>query len=153
MATKIKHDNMPEFKSVDRDIREHDWSADDFDLSFTDSTCPFSAIVEEVRTPDMEYMFALNNPERIDRLMVKKWVPVDPSRLANKQTFTQARKNAAIRDCITTGDTLLLERHIRYGNREREFLQQKNNVVMNNTVSGLVQTDIRQILSPFQDKY
>ncbi len=98
MATKIKPDNNSEFKSIDRDIREHDWDKDDFDLDFTDSTCPFTAIVDEIKEPGMEYYFALNSPERIDRLLSRKWSVVDPDRLSNKQTFTQARKGLEARD-------------------------------------------------------
>ena len=56
---------------------------------------------------------------------------VDPDRLSNKQTFTQARKGLEARDCITTGDTILLERDVRYGDKERAHLKQKNtNIIM-----------------------
>lgn len=44
MAIKYKQDKNNEFKSVDRDIREHDLENNDFDLMFTDSTCPFKPI-------------------------------------------------------------------------------------------------------------
>ena len=151
MATKIKPDNNSEFKSIDRDIREHDWDKDDFDLDFTDSTCPFTAIVDEIKEPGMEYYFALNSPERIDRLLSRKWSVVDPDRLSNKQTFTQARKGLEARDCITTGDTILLERDVRYGDKERGHLKQKNTNIMHDTLAGLT-TDVYRVNSPFQDK-
>ncbi len=151
MATKIKPDNNSEFKSIDRDIREHDWDKDDFDLDFTDSTCPFTTIVDEIKEPGMEYYFALNSPERIDRLLSRKWSVVDPDRLSNKQTFTQARKGLEARDCITTGDTILLERDVRYGDKERAHLKQKNTNIMHDTLAGLT-TDVYRVNSPFQDK-
>ena len=151
MATKIKPDTNSEFKSIDRDIREHDWDKDDFDLDFTDSTCPFTTIVDEIKEPGMEYYFALNSPERIDRLLSRKWRVVDPDRLSNKQTFTQARKGLEARDCITTGDTILLERDVRYGDKERVYLKQKNTNIMHDTLAGLT-TDVYRVNSPFQDK-
>ena len=65
------------------------------------------------------------------RLLSRKWRVVDPDRLSNKQTFTQARKGLEARDCITTGDTILLERDVRYGDKERAHLKQKNtNIIM-----------------------
>lgn len=151
MATKFKEDINSEFKSLDRDIREHDWDKNDFDLDFTNSDCPFTAIIEEIKEPSMEYYFALNSPERIDRLLTRKWNVVDPDRLSSKQTFTKARKGIEARDCITTGDTILLERDARYGNKEREHLKQKNNVVMRDSLKN-VTTDIYTLNTPFRDR-
>ena len=51
MAIKYKQDKNNEFKSVDRDIREHDLENNDFDLMFTDSTCPFKVLIEEIMQP------------------------------------------------------------------------------------------------------
>lgn len=151
MATKFKTDTNAEFKSIDRDIREHDWDRDDFDLDFTDSTCPFTAIVDEIKVEGMEYYFVLNSPERIDRFMARKWHVVDPDRLSNKQTFTRERKGIEARDCITTGDTILLERDIRYGDKEREHLNRRSTNIMRDTLAGLT-TDIYSATAPFRDK-
>ena len=60
MAVKYKEDKNTEFKSLDRDIRDHNLSDSDFDLQFADSTCPFNALITEVKQPGEEYYFALN---------------------------------------------------------------------------------------------
>ena len=46
MAIKYKQDKNNEFKSIDRDIREHELEGSDFDLMLTDSTCPFKSLIK-----------------------------------------------------------------------------------------------------------
>ena len=87
MAIKYKQDKNNEFLSINRDIREHELEGSDFDLMLTDSTCPFKALIDEIMQPGEEYYFAYNNPERINRLLAKKWYVVSPDRLKNKRTF------------------------------------------------------------------
>lgn len=145
MATK-------EFKSVDRDIREHEWDKDDFDLGFTDSTCPFDIILDEVRIPGMDYLFALNHGPRLDRLIARKWQIVEPSRLANRQTFTMEKRDPEARQCITTGDTVLMERDIRYSEREDEHLHKKNIEVMRTAMDPIKKTTVHDYLTPFRNR-
>jgi hypothetical protein len=149
MATKFKPENAPDFKSVDRDIREHEWSKDDFDLSYTDSTCPFSAIIKEVQEPGMSYYFALNTSNRIDRLLARKWNVVDPSRLSNRQTFTLNRKSPELRDCITTGDTILLERDARYSKVEDEQHNKSSVSRIIDATKQILSTNMYDPLNPF----
>lgn len=149
MAIKYKQDKNNEFKSVDRDIREHDLENSDFDLMFTDSTCPFKSLIDEIKQPGEEYYFAYNNPERINRLLAKKWYIVSPDRLKNKRTYKGDLR--AENDCITTGDTILLARDERYGIKEQEYYENKAIRVMRDTLQK-VQTDIYNPLMPFSDR-
>ena len=149
MATKFKQDQNIEFKSIDRDIREHELSDSDFDLQFTDSTCPFDAIIREIKQDGEEYYFALNSPDRIDRLLTKKWYIVSPDRLQNKRTYRADKREE--RDCITTGDTILLARDIRYGEKERQHYQNLGVKVMRDTLQR-VQTDAYNPLMPFSSQ-
>jgi hypothetical protein len=151
MATKYKADNNVEFKTIDRDIRKHEWNDDDFDLSFTDSTSPFDVIIAEIEEPGMEYYFALNSPERLDRLMTKGWRVVSPDRLANKRNFTAERKGLDAKDCITTGDTILLERPMRFGDKERAHFNEKSTTVMKDTLTKM-RTDIYNPANPFSGR-
>lgn len=149
MAVKYKEDKNTEFKSLDRDIREHDLSDSDFDLQFADSTCPFYALITEVKQPGEEYYFALNSPERIDRLLAKKWYIVSPDRLQNKRTYRADKRGE--NDCITTGDTILLARDVRYGDRERKHYEDLGVRVMRDTLERM-ETDVFNPLQPFSDK-
>ena len=149
MAIKYKQDKNNEFKSVDRDIREHDLEHNDFDLMFTDSTSPFKALIEEIMQPGEEYYFAFNSPERINRLLAKKWYIVSPDRLKNKRTYRGDLRSE--NDCITTGDTILLARDERYGIKEQEYYENKAIRVMRDTLQK-VQTDIYNPVMPFSDR-
>ena len=149
MAIKYKQDKNNEFKSVDRDIREHDLEHNDFDLTFTDSTCPFKALIDEIKQPGEEYYFAFNSPERINRLLAKKWYIVSPDRLKNKRTYRGDLRSE--NDCITTGDTIVLARDERYGIKEQEYYQNKAIRVMRDTLQK-VQTDIYNPVMPFSDR-
>ena len=149
MAVKYKEDKNTEFKSLDRDIREHQLSDSDFDLGFTDSTCPFGALVEEIYEPGEEYTFALNSPERIDRLLARKWSIVSPDRLQNKRTYRSDKR--ADNDCITTGDTIVLTRDQRYGDKERKHYDDLGVRVVRDSLQR-IQTDVFNPLQPFSDK-
>jgi hypothetical protein len=149
MAIKYKQDKNNEFKSVDRDIREHDLEASDFDLMLTDSTCPFKSLIDEIKEPGEEYYFAYNNPERINRLLAKKWYILSPDRLKNKRTYRGNLREE--NDCITTGDTILLARDERYGLKEQQYYEQKAVRVMRDTLQK-VQTDIYNPVMPFSDR-
>ena len=149
MAIKYKQDKNNEFKSVDRDIREHDLENNDFDLMFTDSTCPFKALIDEIMQPGEEYYFAFNSPERINRLLAKKWYVVSPDRLKNKRTYRGDLRSE--NDCITTGDTIVLARDERYGIKEQEYYENKAIRVMRDTLQK-VQTDIYNPVMPFSDR-
>lgn len=149
MAIKYKQDKNNEFKSIDRDIREHDLEASDFDLMLTDSTCPFKALIDEIKQPGEEYYFAFNSPERINRLLAKKWYIVSPDRLKNKRTYRGNLREE--NDCITTGDTILLARDERYGLKEQQYYEQKAVRVMRDTLQK-VQTDIYNPVMPFSDR-
>ena len=149
MAIKYKQDKNNEFKSVDRDIREHDLENSDFDLMFTDSTCPFKSLIDEIKQPGEEYYFAYNNPERINRLLVKKWYVVSPERLKNKRTYRKDLREES--DSITTGDTIVLARDERYGLKEQQYYEQKAEKVMIDTLQK-VQTDIYNPVMPFSEK-
>ena len=149
MAIKYKQDKNNEFLSVDRDIREHDLEASDFDLMLTDSTCPFKALIDEIKQPGEEYYFAFNSPERINRLLAKKWYIVSPDRLKNKRTYRGDLRSE--NDCITTGDTIVLARDERYGLKEQQYYEQKAVRVMRDTLQK-VQTDIYNPVMPFSDR-
>lgn len=149
MAIKYKQDKNNEFKSIDRDIREHEIEKDDFDLNFTDSSCPFQALVDEIKQPGEQYYFALNSPERINRLLAKKWYVVSPERLKNKRTYRKDLRDES--DCITTGDTIMLARDERYGIKEQEYYNQKSENIMLDTLQK-VQTDVYNPVLPFSDK-
>ena len=149
MAIKYKQDKNNEFKSVDRDIREHDLENNDFDLMFTDSTCPFKVLIDEIMQPGEEYYFAFNSPERINRLLAKKWYIVSPDRLKNKRTYRGDLRSE--NDCITTGDTIVLARDERYGIKEQEYYENKAIRVMRDTLQK-VQTDIYNPVMPFSDR-
>ena len=149
MAVKYKQDRHSEFKSIDRDIREHDLEQDDFDYRPTDSTCPFKALIDEIKQPHEEYYFALNSPDRINRLLAQKWYIVSPDRLKNKRTYRGDLR--AENDCITTGDTILLARDDRYGIKEREYYEKKSVRIMRDTLQR-VKTDVFNPLMPFSDK-
>lgn len=141
-----------EFKSIDRDIRDHEWDNNDFDLGFTDSTCPFKSIISEIEEPGKGYTFALNHGPRIDRLIARKWNIVDPSRLANRQTFTMEKRDPEARQCITTGDTVLLERDIRYSEKEDGHLHKKNIDVMRTAMDPIKKTTVHDYLTPFRNR-
>lgn len=149
MAIKYKQDKNNEFKSIDRDIREHELEGSDFDLMLTDSTCPFTSLIDEIKEPGEEYYFAYNNPERINRLLAKKWYIVSPDRLKNKRTYRGNLREE--NDCITTGDTILLARDERYGLKEQQYYEQKAVRVMRDTLQK-VQTDIYNPVMPFSDR-
>ena len=149
MAIKYKQDKNNEFKSVDRDIRDHDLENNNFDLMFTDSTCPFKSLIDEIKQPGEEYYFAYNNPERINRLLAKKWYVVSPERLQNKRTYRKDLRDES--DSITTGDTIVLARDERYGLKERQYYEQKAEKVMIDTLQK-IQTDIYNPLMPFSEK-
>jgi len=149
MAIKYKQDKNNEFKSVDRDIREHDLENNDFDLMFSDSTCPFKSLIDEIKQPGEEYYFAFNSPERINRLLAKKWYIVSPDRLKNKRTYRGDLRSE--NDCITTGDTIVLARDERYGIKEQEYYESKAIRVMRDTLTK-VQTDIYNPVMPFSDR-
>lgn len=149
MAIKYKQDKNNEFKSVDRDIREHDLENNNFDLMFTDSTCPFKSLIDEIKQPGEEYYFAFNSPERINRLLARKWYVVSPERLQNKRTYRKDLWDES--DSITTGDTIVLARDERYGLKERQYYEQKAEKVMIDTLQK-IQTDIYNPLMPFSEK-
>jgi hypothetical protein len=149
MAVKFKEDKNNEFKSVDRDIREHKLNDHNFDLSFTDSTCPFEAMIDEIKQPGEEYYFALNASERINRLLAKGWYIVSPDRLKNKRAYRKDLREEA--DSITTGDTILLARDERYGIKEREHYEKKAVTIMKDTLQR-VNTDAYNPILPFSDK-
>lgn len=149
MAIKYKQDKNSEFKSIDRDIREHELENSDFDLMFTDSTCPFKSLIDEINQPGEEYYFAFNSPERINRLLAKKWYLVSPERLKNKRTYRGDLRSE--NDCITTGDTIVLARDERYGIKEQEYYENKAIRVMRDTLQK-VQTDIYNPVMPFSDR-
>lgn len=149
MAIKYKQDKNSEFKSIDRDIREHELENNDFDLMFTDSTCPFKSLIDEIKQPGEEYYFAFNSPERINRLLTKKWYLVSPERLKNKRTYRKDLREES--DSITTGDTIVLARDERYGLKEQQYYEQKAEKVMIDTLQK-VQTDIYNPVMPFSEK-
>jgi hypothetical protein len=147
MTVKYKTDKKASFKGA-RDIRKHEWDDLDYDVSFTDSTSPFDEIVAEIREPGMEYYFALNAPERLDRLYIRHWRMVDPDRLTNKRNFTTNSKKSEDRDSITTGDTILLERPARFGDKEKDYLYNKNIQVVRDGLKPM-KTDIYNVANPF----
>lgn len=150
MAVKYVEDKKSDFKSIDRDIREHEWAESDFDLAFTDSTCPFEAILSEIREVGMDYYFALNSPERIDRLLIKKWRLVSNDRLRNKRTFSLSFRKE-VSDYITTGDVILLEREKKYGDYENRVQEERNIQMMQSTLNN-VDTDAVNPYSPFSSR-
>lgn len=150
MAVKFKQDKNTEFKSLDRDIREHELSNSDFDLVYTDSTCPFAAIIDEIKQPGEEYLFALNSPERINKVINKKWYMVSPDRLKTKRSTYRADKREE-NDSITTGDTIVFARDKRYGESEDKYYNASSTRVMHDTLQR-VRTDAYNPLQPFSDK-
>ena len=78
---------------------------DDFDFHFTDSTCPINEAVSQVREPGYDYLCAYNDSRRINTLLAKKWVFVDPSILKNRPSFNIDERT---KDMITIGDTILM---------------------------------------------
>jgi hypothetical protein len=149
MAVKFKPDTNNEFKSVDRDIREHELGNTNFDQSYTDSSCPFKALIAEIQQPGEEYCFALNAPERINNLLSKGWYIIPPERLHTKRTYRKNLRDEI--DSITTGDTILLGRDERYGIKEREYFEKKAKKVMIDTLQK-VQTDVYNPVMPFSEQ-
>ena len=147
MTVKYKSDKKASFKGQ-RDIRKHDWDDVDYEVSFTDSTSPFDEIVAEIREPEMEYYFALNAPERLDRLLIRHWRIVDPDRLSNRRNLTANSRKSEDRQGITTGDTIVLERPIRFGDKEKDYLYNKNIQVVRDGLKPM-QTDVYNVANPF----
>lgn len=146
MATKIKSER----KTVRvKDVRKHELADFDYDYTPTDSTCPFKTIVDQLQEPGFEYMFAYNSPERIDRLYRENWVAVSPERLNNKRTFSDLKNEQKL--YITSGDTVLLERDKRYGDRERSAYEKHGLVAVDNTLKNLRLTDVRNPRNPFSN--
>lgn len=134
-----------------RDIRKADFEDDDFDISFTDSTCPINAIVSQVREPGFDYILALNDPRRINSLLGKRWVFVDPTLQSSRPTFNIEEK---LKDVITVGDTILMKRDSRYGAKEELRGIEKNRSVMASSLSGFKRssspiTQITSLENPF----
>ena len=101
----------------------------------------------------MDYLFALNSHQRLNRLYARKWTVVDPSRLSNQPTFSLEKRDSDLRQGITTGDTLILERDSRYSQKEQERLNKTNKDVMQTAISNLNQTDVPDLESPFKEQF
>lgn len=134
----------------DRDIRAHDFEGENFNIMFTDSSCPFTAILEQVSEPGKDYFFALNDGQRIDRLRIKKWELSDPSLLKSNLKYSIDEKDRNSHLKIINGDTVLMERDMRYSIAEKEYL---NNRTIEVTKSALHKrtTDIPNLTTPFKN--
>lgn len=141
------------FVGIDRDIEDRDIRAnvleeEDFNIFLTDSTCPFTTIMEQVKEDGKDYIFALNDGQRIDRLRMKGWELTDPTQLKSNSKFSidDRDKNAHLK--IITGDTVLMERDLRYSIAEEKYLQNKNIEVLRSAVHQRT-TDIPNLMTPF----
>ena len=137
----------------DRDIRRAPFEEDDFNFSFTDSTCPINEAIAQVREPGFDYIAAYKDPRRINALLAKKWVFVDPSILKNRPTFNIDERT---KDMITIGDTILMKRDSRYSEREEQHQVEKNRSMMASSLSGFKRskdpiTQITNIDNPFSN--
>lgn len=134
---------------MNRDIRATEWDKDDFSVHYTDSTCPFTKVLDQIRQPEMDYRFALNHEPRLDELLNQGWNAVDPSRIANRVTFSLKKRDADERQCIRVNDTVVLERDIRFSNREAELMNRNSIDAVRKAVGSCDNTTIQSLTNPF----
>lgn len=145
MSRKLLRDDI----GTNRDIRSHEWDKDDFSVFYTDSTCPFTKVLDQIKQPDMSYCFALNHEPRLDEMLNAGWNAVDPSRVANRVTFNTKKRDPDERQCIRVNDTVVLERDERYSKREEELMSHKNVDVIRKAISPCKTTTVQSLVNPF----
>jgi len=142
-----------QFESVDRerkDIREHDWEAENFDINFSDSTNPFAVITSQVSDSENEYAFVLNDSSRIMSKRLEGYSFVDPSSVTGYSDIFMDRDRP---DRITTGDLVYMKRPKRHreavDNQVRKMSYEKVKACIPNiqNTSGKV----RNVESPFSE--
>lgn len=135
------------FKSIDRDIREHEFEHDNFAIGFSDSTDPFQVISSQLSDPDYEYAFVLNDPSRVMTKRLEKYEIVDPSLMLNRaDIFKQSDRP----DCITVGDLIYMRRPKQYRAIVEERHRAKNYETLSKVLSeGKTTEPIHNIESPF----
>lgn len=136
-----------------KDIREHDWMEDDFDVTFTDSTNPFTAITSQFNDPDYEYAFVLNDEGRImDQRFKGGYEFVDPSAITGYSDIFTNRNHP---DRITTRDLVCMKRPKRYrekqNNMMRKISYQKIQSCLPNIQQRQQDERIRNLESPFSE--
>ena len=139
-----------DLEEIERDIRTHEFADDDFAINFTDSTCPFTHIMEQIKEPGMQYLFAHNDPDSIAKAMRRKWVLVDKSRLTNKSDFEDQR-SVYSKEGITAGDTILMERDERYGKSETRHYQDAGVDLVRSSLQPMNKVNIRDLRKPFSN--
>lgn len=134
---------------TNRDIRAPEWDKDDFGVFYTDSTCPFTKVLDQIKQPHMSYYFALNHEPRLDEMLNAGWNAVDPSRIANRVTFNTKKRDPDERQCIRVNDTVVLERDERYTQRENEIMNHTNANKVRNAISACDTTTVNSLTNPF----
>lgn len=132
---------------IDRDIRDHDWEENDFNVSYTDSTDLFSVIMSQFNDPANEYAFVLNNSSRIVTKKLEGYEMVDPQLIGNRRDiFMDEEKNR-----ISTGDLVLMRRPIKYRERADRVNRDKTKNILRSVLSNTSAHGIRNIESPFTE--
>lgn len=134
---------------MNRDIRAAEWEGDNFSVHYTDSTCPFTKVLDQIREPGKDYLFALNHEPRLDEVMNQGWNEVDPSRIANRVRFSKKSPDSEERQCIRVNDTVVFERDERYSKREMELMNRRNADVMLKAISPCQKTTVQDLTNPF----
>lgn len=100
----------------ERDIRQADF--DDFkdNINFTNSDCPITFAVSQIRKPGNDYLAANAMPQRINELLSKGWDLEDNSHIRNRRTYNINERN---KDLIEVVDTLIMSRASHYREREK----------------------------------
>ena len=137
-----------DFRSIDRDIREHEWAKDNYNVSFTDSTNPISVILSQFNDPELEYAFVLDNPSRIVMKKLEGYEIVDPGLMGDKREIFM---HGDTKDRISTGDLILMRRPKSYRVRINNEIRMKTK----NITQGVLQQSsghrINNIESPFSE--
>lgn len=141
-----------DFRSVDlpimdRDIRDHDFAENDYNIAYTDSTNVFSVILSQFNDPTHDYAFVLNDPSRMVMKRLAGYQIVDPSLIGNhREIFMDEEKSR-----INAGDLVLMRRPMKYrvmdDRMDRERAKDRLKGVLGNTTGH----GIRNIESPFTE--
>lgn len=103
-----------------RNIRAHEFEENNFDVSFTDSTSPFTAIINQIKEPGKSYNYAYASDERLIKLFSKGWSLSDPEKLPSYNRFSLKKRDLDDTPCIRVGDTVLVERAEQFSKQEKE---------------------------------
>ncbi len=137
MATKFKDEKKVEFKSVDRDIRYHEWEDANFDIQFNDTTCPFTEVLDQIKEPGYDYAAAYCSDENIAKYARKGWFVVDPALCTNKKLIAVKDIGRSNLECISVGDTIIMARRSEIGRKEEVYKRDKYRNEMLATIKQL----------------